>query len=141
MSEFLSHIVVREAAPDDAPVWEVLRGELWPDGKEDHRPEIASFFAGTLAEPDAVLLAELTGMIVGFAELAIREDVAGFEGKRVGYVEGLYVRPEVRQRGIAMTLLRACRSWAGQQRCEAFVSDRAGRTVIDRSFRGRNCDE
>jgi len=37
------------------------------------------------------------GAIVGFAELAVRADVAGLEGKRVGYVEGLYVILEARQ--------------------------------------------
>jgi aminoglycoside 6'-N-acetyltransferase I len=109
---------------------------------EDHQPEIASFFAGTLAEPTAVLMAENNaGMIVGFAELAIRDDVAGLEGKRVGYVEGLYVRPEFRRQGVATKLLRVSRSWARDEKCDGFASDRAGRIVIDRSFQGRSHEE
>lgn len=71
--------------PAYAPVWEALRRDLWPDGAEDHAPEIALFFAGTFEEPSAVLVAESSsGAILGFAELAIRADVAGLEGKRVG---------------------------------------------------------
>jgi len=74
------------------------------------------------------------GAIVGFAELAVRADVAGLEGKRVGYVEGLYVILEARQQGLARRLLQASRNWARQQKCAAFASDRAGRVVVDRSF-------
>ena len=130
-----SNIIVRGIEPADAPVWEALRRDLWPDGAEDHAPEIAMFFAGTLEEPSAVLVAESSnGAIVGFAELAIRGDVAGLEGKRVGYVEGLYVILEARQQGLARKLLQASRNWARQQKCTAFASDRAGRVVVDRSL-------
>lgn len=126
---------IRHVVRDDADCWATLRCELWPEGKLDHRPEIEAFFLGTLKEPAAVLVAEnLAGVMIGFAELSIRIDVTGLEGKRVGYVEGLYVRPEVRERGIARKLLEASRSWARQQKCQAFASDRGGRIVIDRSF-------
>jgi aminoglycoside 6'-N-acetyltransferase I len=129
------HIRVRHIARKDGSVWEKLRGDLWPDGRVDHATEIASFFAGTLEEPVEVLLREnANGEILGFAELSIRLDVEGVEGKRTGYVEGLYVRPEFRQRGVARTLLLDSRSWARQQACFAFASDRAGRIVIDMKF-------
>jgi aminoglycoside 6'-N-acetyltransferase I len=119
----------------DAPVWEAMRRDMWPDGADDHAGEIAMFFAGRLEEPDAVLMAEdETGTVVGVAELSIRGDVAGLEGQRAGYVEGLYVQPEVRGRGVARTLMRASRMWAHQQKCTAFASDRAGRVVIDKTF-------
>jgi aminoglycoside 6'-N-acetyltransferase I len=126
---------IRHVVRADADCWTTLRCELWPDGKEDHRPEIESFFAATLDQLAAVLVAESTvGVIVGFAELSIRADVAGLEGQRAGYVEGLYVRPEARKRDIARKLLQASRSWARQKKCQAFASDRAGRAVIDKSF-------
>jgi aminoglycoside 6'-N-acetyltransferase I len=126
---------LRHAVPDDASVWEKLRCALWPDGVSDHGPEIASFFAGTLDDVAAVLIAEdESGAMVGFAELSIRTDLAGLEGKRVGYVEGLYVLPEVRRRGLVRKLLQASRNWAYRQDCEAFASDRAERIIIDRSF-------
>jgi len=126
---------VRPVVRDDAATWESLRRDLWPEGAESHASEIESFFAGTLEEPAAVLVAEgLTRAIVGFAELSIRTDIPGLEGKRVGYVEGLYVIPAVRQQGIARKLLHASRGWARKQGCDAFASDRAERIVIDRSF-------
>ena len=126
---------LRHAVPEDAPIWEKLRCELWPDGVADHGPEIASFFAGTLLELAAILMAECSpNRIVGFAELSIRSDLPGLEGKRVGYVEGLYVLPAFRGSSVARKLLQASRRWAQEQRCDAFASDRADRVIIGKSF-------
>jgi aminoglycoside 6'-N-acetyltransferase I len=126
---------IRQVTQDDAAVWEAMRRELWPDGADDHAPEIADYFAGKLCEPVAVLLAETPAKaVLGFAELSIRTDIPGFEGKRVGYVEGLFVTPAVRHQGIAHQLLRASQAWARDQQCAAFASDRAGRLVLDASF-------
>ena len=126
---------VRHIVREDASAWEMMRLELWPDGAADHAPEIASFFAGTLLEPTAVMVAENgDGVLFGFVELSIRTDVPGLRGRRAAYVEGLYVSPEVRHGGIAKKLLQASRKWARQQECDAFASDRAGRIIIDRSF-------
>src|SRR6266436_1008741 len=126
---------IRRVVRADVDCWTTLRCELWPDGKGNHRSEIESFFAATLDEPAAVLVAEsAAGVMVGFAELSMRANVTGLEGKRAGYVEGLYVRPEACKKGIARNLLQASRSWARQKKCQAFASDRAGRVVIDRNF-------
>lgn len=135
MRDLPAHITIRDVTPADAPVWEAMRQDMCPNGAEDHAPEIAMFFAGTLEEPSAVMVAEtISGEVVGVVELALRTDVAGLEGKRTGYVEGLYVKPDVRHQGVARNLMRASRSWAQRQNCEAFASDRADRVVIDRSF-------
>src|SRR5215471_6410344 len=131
----MMEVSVRNVAASDAAAWKALRSELWPDGADDHAAEIAMFFAGTLEEPTAVLMAESAeGTIVGFAELSIRRDVAGLEGKRTGYVEGLYVCPEFRWQGVARTLLYASRNWAREMKCTVFASDRADRVVVDRTF-------
>jgi aminoglycoside 6'-N-acetyltransferase I len=129
------HVSVRHILPEDASAWQLMRRELWPEGEPDHAREIASFFAGTLREPAAVMVAEnADGVLVGFVELSIRTDVPGLHGKRAGYVEGLYVTPRLRHCGFARELLQASRMWARQQKCDAFASDRAGRIIIDRSF-------
>ncbi|HXM95973.1 MAG TPA: GNAT family N-acetyltransferase [Candidatus Dormibacteraeota bacterium] len=126
---------VRNVVPEDASLWESMRRELWPEGAADHALEIRSFFAGTLREPEAVIVAETSdGDFVAFVELSIRLDLPRLAGHRVGYVEGLYVRPEIRRQGIARRLLQASRSWARQQKCTAMASDRAGRIILDRSF-------
>jgi aminoglycoside 6'-N-acetyltransferase I len=133
-------VAIRSITRGDAPRWEELRCALWPGHDAEHRQEIAAFFAGTLPEPGAVLLAEEEGgRIVAIAELSVRSDLPELDGRRVGYVEGLYVIPEVRNRGIARRLLQASREWARQQACTVFASDRAERIVVDRSFRVSEC--
>lgn len=132
MNATLLAVKIRPVRVADAEAWEQSRCDLWPDGRADHAAEIAAFFAGTLDEPEAVLLAEDSeDKLVAFAELSIRTDLSSLIGARVAYVEGLYVVPEVRGRGIARQLLRASVDWARQQRCTAFASDRADRVIID----------
>ena len=129
---------IRQARPEDAAAWERMRCDLWPDGCEDHAPEIAAFFAGTLLEPEAVLVVEdAVGRLLAVAELSIRTDLLSYLGRRMGYVEGLYIIPEFRGHGIARSLLLASRKWARQQGCTGFASDRADRIIIDRSYERR----
>ena len=111
-------MIIREIEPSESGDWERMRHDLWPGGAGDHAPEIASFFAGTLPEPQAVLVADNDGSLIAFAELSIRNDIPGFCGTRVGYVEGLYVRPEWRSRGVAHQLLVAAKLWSRQNSCE-----------------------
>lgn len=135
MSDLPTDITIRDLTPADAPAWEAMRRDMWPEGAEDHGREIAMFFAGTLEEPSSVMVAEtLSGIVVGVVEFSVRTDIIGLEGKRAGYVEGLQVNPDARHQGIARKLMRASRDWARRQNCEAFASDRAERVVIDRSF-------
>jgi aminoglycoside 6'-N-acetyltransferase I len=110
-----------------------MRRELWPDG-DDHDMEIGAFFAGSLIEPEAVLVAEDDGLLIGMAELSLRRDVVGLEGKLTGYVEGLFVRPAFRGRSVASRLLRASQEWARELGCVAFASDRAGRLIVDLAY-------
>ena len=136
-------VIIRSATPADAAVWQSLRTALWPDGGEDHGPEIAQFFAGQhFKDLTAVFIAEDgAGTILGYAELSIREDVPGLESIRTGYVEGLYVKPEFRFRGVARKLLQFSRRWFREQGCTACASDRAERIVVDRGFAGMSGDD
>jgi aminoglycoside 6'-N-acetyltransferase I len=128
-------VVVRAITPSDAPAWEAMRRDLRPEDPESHTVEIAAFFANGIEEPVAVLVAEdTTGTMIGFAELSIRFDAAGLAQMRTGYIEGLYVIPQARGRGVAGELLRAVRRWARQQECVALASDRAERVIIAPHF-------
>jgi aminoglycoside 6'-N-acetyltransferase I len=111
-----------------------MRRELWPQDPDSHAVEIASFFAGTLADPQEVLVTEEGSRLIAFVELSIRDDIHGLPRKRVGYVEGLYVAPAFRGSGIARQLLRAARLWARENGCQAFASDRSDRVIVDPRF-------
>ena len=130
-------VKIRHGRPKDTEMWERMGGDMWPDGREDHGPEIADFFAGMRAEPEAVLVAEGTDGHLMAVELSIRTNLPSRLGQPVGYVEGFFIVPETRGQGIARSLLQARREWAGQQGCRGFACDCAGRIVIDRTYENR----
>lgn len=101
-----------------------MRDALWPDGSNWHEREIAQFFAGTLSMPLAVLLAEdEKGTPLGFAELSIRKYAEDCITDRVAYLEGWYVVPDARRRGVGRALIAAAERWAREQGCTEFGSD------------------
>ena len=117
-------ITVRPVAPNDASEWLRMRRELWPDGSDSHANEVRRFFAGELREPIAVLVAfDDSGAAVGFAELNIRNYAEDCVTDRVAYLEGWYVEPRARRRGVGRALIHAAEGWGRAQGCTEFGSD------------------
>jgi aminoglycoside 6'-N-acetyltransferase I len=116
----------------DANAWLGLRHALWPEGSRvEHREEIDRFFRGQLAEPLAVLLAEdAAGLVVGLAELSIRPQAEGCDSDRVAYLEGWFVVPEARRRGVGRALVAAAEEWGRSQGCREFASDAESANVV-----------
>lgn len=116
---------IRHVTASDLPLWLKMRHALWPEGTEaEHKVEIERFLSGTAREPQAVLVAEdSTGQLVGFAELSIHPYAEGCSSNNVAYLEGWYVAPEFRKRGIARALIEASEQWALEQGCTEFASD------------------
>lgn len=116
--------LVRHVAREDRAVWLQLRQALWPDEPGAHAREIEAFFAGTLRNPLAVLVAVAdSGEILGFAELSIRSYAEDCATDRVAYLEGWYVDPHARRRGIGAALVSAAEEWGRSQGCSEFGSD------------------
>ncbi|HEY7728074.1 MAG TPA: GNAT family N-acetyltransferase, partial [Candidatus Eisenbacteria bacterium] len=61
--------------------------------------------------------------LVGLIELSIRAYAEGCETDRVGYVEGWYVAPAWRRRGVGRALMAAGETWARGAGCVEFASD------------------
>ncbi|MCC6931622.1 MAG: GNAT family N-acetyltransferase [Gemmatimonadaceae bacterium] len=119
--------MIRPVIRADATTWCALRTALWPEGPaEEHAMEIERFFWSAEA-PAACLVAELEGDVVGFVELSIRSYAEGCETDRIGYLEGWYVAPAWRRRGIGRALVQAAEQWAQAQGCREFASD----TLLD----------
>src|SRR3954464_1115477 len=104
------------------PQWVALRFDLWPG---EDQASMAAEAPAILAHPGRlVLVAREAGTVIGFAEASIRRDhVNGCETSPVAFIEGLYVKPEHRRRGIARALIGAIESWAREQGLEELASD------------------
>lgn len=118
-------IHVRPATPGDSEAWLRMRLALWPDSTDaEHRVSIEQYFSGHRRDPQETLIAfDAAGSPVGFVELSIRNIVDSCATDRVGYVEGWYVSPDVRRRGIGRALVEAAEAWAIEQGCTEFGSD------------------
>jgi len=97
-----------------------LRRALWPDAGDGdiarmlHEP--ARFAAFIAREPNCGA--------IGFAEASLRHDyVNGCDTSPVGFLEGLYVVPYFRRRGVAASLVRAVEQWTLAQGARELASD------------------
>jgi len=108
----------------DQPGWLDLRQTLWPDGTAD---EHRDYMAITLAQPDRFLqlmVYDARRRAIGFIEGSIRGDyVNGTASSPVGFVEGVYVVPAWRRKGIARRLFAAIGDWARARGCRELASD------------------
>jgi len=108
----------------DQPGWLEMRLALWSDATADeHRGHMAIL----LAQPERFLqlmVYDENGRPVGFIEGSLRSDyVNGTESSPVGFVEGIYVAPTWRRKGIARQLYAAIADWAKARGCRELASD------------------
>ena len=108
----------------DQPGWLDLRLALWTDATAD---EHRGYMAIALAQPERFLqlmMYDENRQPVGFIEGSIRGDyVNGTETSPVGFVEGVFVVPAWRRRGIARQLYAAIGDWAKARGCSELASD------------------
>lgn len=61
---------------------------------------------------------------IGFAQCQLRYDyVEGTTMSPVGYLEGIFIKEEYRNKGYAKELLAECEAWARDNGCKEFASD------------------
>jgi aminoglycoside 6'-N-acetyltransferase I len=63
------------------------------------------------------------GALGAFVEVSIRNIVDGAQSDRVAYIEGWYVDPDLRKRGIGRALIRAAEAWAVSRGLNELGSD------------------
>ena len=113
------------ASRDLRDEWLRQRHALWPDeAVEDLRPDIDAWFEGRARHLQEVLFAvDDRGRLLGFAELNVRAYAEGCSSDRIAFLEGWYVEPYARGRGIGAALVAAAERWARAAGCTEFASD------------------
>ena len=102
--------------------WLAMRLALWPEcPREDSLDEIWRI---RHSDREAAFLALTdSDVVAGFAEVSTREYVDGCQSTPVGYLEGIYIRPEYRKSGAGAALVQAVEAWARAQGCIEMGSD------------------
>jgi aminoglycoside 6'-N-acetyltransferase I len=116
--------VIERCSAINQPGWLQMRVALWPDATAD---EHRGYMAICLAQPERFLqlmIYDEKRQPIGFIEGSIRSDyVNGTESSPVGFVEGVYVVPEMRRQGVARQLFDAIADWAKARGCHELASD------------------
>jgi aminoglycoside 6'-N-acetyltransferase I len=108
----------------DQPGWLDFRLALWPDATAE---EHLGYMAISLAQPERfiqLMSYDERRAPLGFIEGSIRGDyVNGTESSPVGFVEGVFVTPTWRRKGVARQLFEAIGDWARARGCRELASD------------------
>ena len=113
--------MIRRAEHKDLEILSELAGMLWSGHT---REELLSELEEIMNCQSAFYLAFEDGNAAGFAQCQLRGDyVEGTSSSPVGYLEGIFVKPQYRRKGIGRELIRCCEKWAAENCCTEFASD------------------
>jgi len=106
---------IREAVPTDAVAIVRMRRALWPEEPDDHEREAARYFDQRRRDVVILVARVERDAVAGFIEVGARSFAEGCESSPVAYVEGWYVEPHYRRRGVGRELFRAAEIWARER--------------------------
>lgn len=108
----------------DHPGWVRLREALWSGcARDEHLAEMARLVSNRARYRQFVAYSS-SREAIGFAEASLRSDyVNGTESSPVAFLEGLYVVPSARRKGVAASLVAAVADWARGAGCRELASD------------------
>ena len=114
--------MIRTASVADSRTVAELALRMWDGHTVD---ELTADFARIIGSDTAVCFIKyIDGTPIGFAQCGLRSDyVEDTESSPVGYLEGIFVKENYRNKGYAKELLCACEEWAKRMGCREFASD------------------
>ena len=111
--------VIKPVSEENKKEWAELAVALWPDsGISEALQELAD------SKHQDEFLYYANEQAVALMSLSLRHDyVEGTESSPVGYLEGIYVKPEHRKKGIAKELVQFAKEWSKNHGCAELASD------------------
>jgi aminoglycoside 6'-N-acetyltransferase I len=106
------------------PAWRRMRRALWPEVTEEENTDETEAMIAAASRFFVRIAIDGEGRPAGFAEATLRMDyVNGCVTSPVVFLEGLYVEPWARRRGVARLLVDAVGTWGREHGCREFASD------------------
>jgi aminoglycoside 6'-N-acetyltransferase I len=96
--------MVREMGAADQAAWAVMRAALWPEETAQAHGEWIERILRS-GEAWGFVAETADGTPAGFAEVAIRKYANGCESMPVPFLEGIWVKTELRRQGIGKALI------------------------------------
>ena len=114
--------MILRANSKDSRVLAEMAVQMWSSHTVD---ELEAEFSEGLKNNKLVFFIKYRNNLpAGFAQCSLRTDyVEGTNTSPVGYLEGIFVKADYRNRGYAKELLVACEKWAKNMGCSEFASD------------------
>lgn len=120
----MTYVTIREGTVRDLPLaadcWNAIVKEAWNEDWDQTFSNWRSMFLAVIAKRmsqglQRYYVAEADGVVAGVAGAQVGE---AFFGAVRGYIEGVYVVPAFRRRGVASRLMRECIDWLQSMGCD-----------------------
>ena len=126
-------MVIEEISEGNLQDLTELMLELWPECEYDE--EYRNCLRIITESNETCYLLKNDQNYVAFIQLSLRYDyVEGTETSPVGYIEGIFVKPEFRKSGLAGQLMMQGEKWARQKGCRQYASDTEINNQVSISF-------
>lgn len=124
-----------EISKEDFNEWLELGVALWPNYK-NKKDELKQKFNDILeSSKETAFLYKDGKESIAFINISIRSDyVQGSNTSSVGYIEGIYVDPKYRKKGLAKELIKIAEQWLLKNGCKEVGSDAELENIDSQKF-------
>ncbi len=114
--------MIRTATLADCKTLAEMAVQMW---SESSVAELESDFSEIINSDASVCFIKFSDNLpIGFAQCSLRNDyVEGTSTSPVGYLEGVFIKKEYRNKGFGKQLVESCEKWARDIGCSEFASD------------------
>jgi aminoglycoside 6'-N-acetyltransferase I len=117
---------IRQMGANDRTIWAEMRIALWPGETLREHAEMTNELLGD-GDVWGLIAEAADGVAIGFAEIAVRKYANGCDTRPVAFLEGVWVKPHFRRRGIGTRLIAHTEEFLAKRGFRELGSD----TLID----------